>query len=118
VGCIRTPRNAKAEIRFQLYGIPSWNMTRIQLVTTDAKLDFGTPGNFPVNLATDFYVEVGNVEVHPDADGIISLGAGGTREFVLHNLNNFEETYRYQVEACQGATCRVTDPRFENEGTD
>ncbi|NIT34521.1 MAG: hypothetical protein GTN45_10970 [Xanthomonadales bacterium] len=118
-GCVRVPQDDKAEINFRMYGIPDWEMTSIQLVSEahSSKLDFAAQTGFTEAMKDDFYVQIGGAMVKPDDNGIIDLSslADGT-EFTLHDLNNFQQSYRYQIRACKNTQCVESDPMIENEG--
>ncbi len=122
VGCVKVPKGEQAAVTFELFGIPDWKFTRMQLVAGPNKIGFANQADFTAEMRADFYVvdQDGN-DRHPDANGIIDLTDVGNADgtgFTLNDLNQLAHTYRYQIEACKGGSCENSDPRFVNEGDD
>ena len=121
--CIHVSTWRRAHIKFELDDMDDWAFSKIQLVAEPTpKLDFGTQTGFTQDMIDDFYVKINNTKVHPNTDGIIDLG-GLTQgdKFKLIDLNDFQQTYSYQIKACDTTTsnpivCKETDPMIVNEG--
>jgi len=123
LACLRIPNKDTARINYRLVGRPSWGFTRIQLVHSGPKLDFGDQTGFTQDMKDDFYVKYGNEKIIvPDENGIIDLTdlPDIVRNFVLTDNNVYEQTYRYQIQVCKGPNkdvdCEPSDPKIENEG--
>ncbi len=117
--CVRVPHGDDAELTFRLVGQPNWEFSRMQLVAEPSdKLDFGAQAGFTQAMIDDFYVTINGVNVHPDGDGIIDLDGppGVGRDFILIDNNELTQTYKYQLEVCNGDECESSDPKVENDG--
>jgi len=118
-GCVEVAWWRKANIKFKLENMADWQFKQIQLVAASGtKLDFQTQiPEFEDEMSKDFYVKIDNKKEHPDEDGIINLdNLDNGEEFTLKNRNKFEQTYTYQVQACNGEVCKAMDPKIQNEG--
>lgn len=128
--CVKVEQGDNAEITFRLVGFNNWGFSRMQLVAEPSdKLDFGTQGDFSQEMQDDFYVTINGVDIHPDTNGIIDLDGppGVDKNFTLIDKNDFRQTYKYQLEACEineddddddddNDNCHRSDPMIENEG--